>query len=233
MNASTLIFQRTQAGRDEIKEKSHGLTQSERLVLIMVDGVTTAAGVRNKLPALTDQRFARALNQLLQKELILEVFIPVDGQAAEELDQHLIERFLRQEPLDPVTIIVHHPEDEFSEWVAAAPAPVPQAVVAAILARTPAPVAPAIPVLTEAARPIAAMDRAHVEMAESLAAEVRLQQDERVCKREEQAVRPLVPAAETTATVVPVGLPRLHWGYWLIALGVACLASFCVARLTA
>ena len=66
----SIIFQRTHAGREEIKQKSHGLTQSERLVLIMIDGVASYQGVRDKLPALTDVRFERALKKLHQKELV-------------------------------------------------------------------------------------------------------------------------------------------------------------------
>ncbi|MGE5649345.1 MAG: hypothetical protein ACM34A_04035, partial [Bacillota bacterium] len=85
-----VIFQRTQAGRDEIYEKQRRLTQSERLVLIMVDGTTSYQGVRNKLPVLTEERFQRALTTLHKKELILEVFLPIEGQQPEEMEQTVI-----------------------------------------------------------------------------------------------------------------------------------------------
>src|SRR6478735_8918813 len=108
----SVIFQRTEAGRDEIRQKSHGLTQSERLVLIVVDGVSICQQVREKLPALTDERFTRAISKLQKKELILEVFLPVVGQVAEELEPAVVDRFLQQDPLDPVTIILCDPDEE-------------------------------------------------------------------------------------------------------------------------
>ena len=109
----TIIFQRSHTGRNEIYEKKCGLTQSERLVLIMIDGVTSYSGVRSKLPALTDERFSRAVNTLLKKELILEVFMPVEGQEVEEVESAVVDRFLQQDPTDPLTIISFDPDEEF------------------------------------------------------------------------------------------------------------------------
>jgi hypothetical protein len=115
MFESTVIFQRTQAGRTEIHEKKCGLTQSERLVLIMVDGVSSFRGVRSKLPVLTDERFERAIRTLLRKDLILEVLMPIQGQAPEEVESTVVDRFLQQDPLDPVTIIMFE-DDELLDW---------------------------------------------------------------------------------------------------------------------
>lgn len=112
----TTIFQRTQAGRNEIYQKSHGLTQSERLVLIMVDGTTSFEGIRTKLPVLTDERFNRALSNLQKKELVLEVFLPMGEVGPDEVESTVIDRFLQQDPLDPVTIIAFDPEEEFGDF---------------------------------------------------------------------------------------------------------------------
>lgn len=107
------IYQRTEAGRDEIYKKTQGLTQSERLVLIMIDGVTPYQGIRSKLPVLKDERFHKALLTLQKKDLVAEVFLQLEDQQAEQLDLTVIERFLQQEPLDPVTIISLDPDEEF------------------------------------------------------------------------------------------------------------------------
>jgi hypothetical protein len=129
MFESTVIFQRTQAGRKEIHEKKCGLTQSERLVLIMVDGVSSFSGVRSKLPVLSDERFERAIRTLVRKDLILEVLMPIQGQAPEEVESTVVDRFLQQDPLDPVTIIMFE-DDDLLDWPEAskeqaAPSPPP------------------------------------------------------------------------------------------------------------
>jgi len=67
------IFQRTDLGRLEIREKTHGLTQSERLVLIIADGVSSYSILRVKLKSLVKERFDRALKSLCSKGLLYEV----------------------------------------------------------------------------------------------------------------------------------------------------------------
>ena len=111
MHVST-IFQRTESGRSEIKNKMHGLTQSERLALIVVDGVSPYSELRQKLKGLADERFQRALNKLLQKNLIFEVLLPT-GAEEHGYDASTVDRFLHQDPLDPVTVISFDAEDEF------------------------------------------------------------------------------------------------------------------------
>lgn len=106
------ILQRTDIGRDTIKTKCVRLTQSERLVLILVDGVTPFAALREKVWALSEERFTKALDTLLQKDLIYEVLLPLEDQQAEEIDSAVVERFLQQDAHDPVTIIKADPEDE-------------------------------------------------------------------------------------------------------------------------
>jgi hypothetical protein len=150
----SVIFQRTHEGRTEIKQKSHGLTQSERLVLIMVDGVSSYQVVRDKLPALTDDRFNRALHKLHQKELILEVFMPTQEDEAEHLEQDVIERFLHQDALDPVTIIMFDPEDELAGISAPASSPYKKAMEKPASTPQPAPHSAPQPILQSAPQPL-------------------------------------------------------------------------------
>ncbi|HJV75975.1 MAG TPA: hypothetical protein VJ654_17270 [Noviherbaspirillum sp.] len=249
----SIIFHRTHEGREEIKQKSHGLTQSERLVLIMVDGTSSCQEIRAKLPALTDERFNRALDKLQKKELILEVFMPVEGQEAEELDSAVIDRFLQQDPLDPVTIIMLDPDEELAGIPApavtppsivsavpqsAAPSATPAATslpeVAGAITAQPSSTEPPLlsldaamtmgaPVAAPVAVPVVAMDEEHSEMADSLAQEVRQRQIGRPPRIE--AVEPLI---YVTPKVVPAksSLVNLHWGYWLMGLGGLFIASY-------
>ena len=246
-----IIFQRTHAGRDEIHQKSHGLTQSERLLLIMVDGVSTCKEIRAKLPVLTDERFERALQKLQLKELVLEVFMPLEGQAPEELERTVIDRFLQQDPMDPVTIMLRDPEDELGMIVA--PVAASQSQKGKI---EPALATSAIPVLdlplpdpdpesrptvqpapkaTAAPRPTVpepAMDAHHAQMADSLAEELR-------------AIRAAKPLPVTPVAEHRPASPRVfeqsreaspfaavHWGYWLIVSGSSFILGFVLAKIT-
>lgn len=237
MFTPSIIFQRTQAGRDEIHQKSHGLTQSERLVLIMVDGVSSYQELRDKLPALTPERFDRAFQNLQKKELILEVFLPLEGQRAEELESSVIDRFLQQDPLDPVTIILRDPEDELGQLTTAnasvrtgaprlaeACEPTSEINLVASVA-----VEQAIPEL-QVASPSAAMDAFHNQLADALAEEVRSRRQ----SRPTPAVRVPLPVApeefHPQSEHVRPSISRLHWGYWMIALGCAFIGGYLLAR---
>lgn len=107
------VYQRTDLGRQEIRHKSHGLTQSERLILILVDGIGELGMIKARLQGLTDERFDRAVRKLLASHLIEQVLLQVDSPVYEEIDEEVANRFLRQDPLDPVTIISFEPEEEF------------------------------------------------------------------------------------------------------------------------
>lgn len=248
----SIIFHRTQAGRDEIKQKSYGLTQSERLVLIMVDGASTYSEVRKKLPSLTDERFERALKKLQQKELVLEVFMPVEGQAAEELEPAIIDRFLQQDPLDPVTVIMYDPDEELDGRsgtpvvpVQAPPVTSAAATPAAAPALNAAPPTPPVPV-AQADDPVTisvpatepmpprAMDEVHNEMADLLAEEVRQSQSGRAPRMERIEPPLLVTPVMSAASVAPQHVSpfaRVHWGYWLIGLGCSLIGTFIVAQI--
>lgn len=120
VNAAT-IFQRTDTGRNEIKTKNHGLTQSERRVLITIDGTTSYGALPLKLASLQSGRIDRALHKLLVLELIAEVLLPVPGQGAETFDSEVVDRFLHQDAYDPVTIISFDPDQEFDPITLPAP----------------------------------------------------------------------------------------------------------------
>jgi hypothetical protein len=250
---SSAIFQRSHTGREEIHQKSHGLTQSERLVLIMIDGVSTYQQLRGKLPVLSDERFERALQKLHKKELALEVLMPLDDQAPEELERTVIDRFLQQDPLDPLTIIVRDPEDELDYMLASSsqqpalqPASVPEAYPepVPILESAPNPadatVPPCdIPVLEQPPSPAVrepAMDAFHNALADSLAQEVRARQPERIAKVD-RMVSPQfgvnAPVAETSDDSLLAPVRSVHWGYWLIAVGIGFLAGYILAKVGA
>ena len=112
MHASA-IFQRTESGRSEIKNKMHGLTQSERLALIVIDGLSTYGDLKLKLKGLTEERFERAVLKLLHKSLIFEILLAEENAIADEFDAKTVDQFLQQDPLDPVTIMSIDPEEEF------------------------------------------------------------------------------------------------------------------------
>lgn len=207
------IFQRTQAGREEIQKKSHGLTQSERLVLIMVDGASATHAVRSKLPVLTDERFNRALGNLQKKDLITEVLLPLEGQAADELEPTIIDRFLQQDPLDPVTIILLDPEEYLDVPVEAPLSPAPKEV------------PPSLP--TEPLTAADILDELN-ELAVMVEKEVR-----------ERPSMPSPKAPQKILDVMPLRLEssssteslRLHWGYWMIAVGAAFILGYFFERL--
>ncbi|MES2105685.1 MAG: hypothetical protein V4634_16820 [Pseudomonadota bacterium] len=110
-----VIFQRTESGRTEIRNKERGLTQSERLVLIIADGVSSYAGLRIKLKSLARERFDRAVRKLMDKGLLFEVMFPEQGQAPDMVDPEVMDRFLKQEDDDPVSIISFDPEEEHGD----------------------------------------------------------------------------------------------------------------------
>ncbi|MGN6388104.1 MAG: hypothetical protein ACTHL1_01210 [Burkholderiaceae bacterium] len=113
MNSGELVYLRTESGREEIHNKSHGLTQSERLVLILIDGVTSVVDLRAKLKGLTEERFDRALATLIDRQFVAEILLRFDGAMPEKVAEDIVEKFLHQDDLDPVTIISYDPEEEF------------------------------------------------------------------------------------------------------------------------
>ncbi|HYC43697.1 MAG TPA: hypothetical protein VEB70_12000 [Noviherbaspirillum sp.] len=252
MTDPAIIFQRTHSGREEIHKKSHGLTQSERLVLIMVDGVSSYKEIRAKLAVLTDERFDRALQKLQAKELVLEVFMPLDGQPPEEIERTVIDRFLQQDPMDPVTVILRDPEDELgmlshdiqtSTWTAT-PAPVPatssveNTSTVATVAETAVEDAPVLAVPTSPPSrpswPEPNLDADDVQAADALMEELRVKRMQ----------KPVAPVTQPAPIVMPQPVIQeayeelnpfkaVHWGYWLIVSGMSFIVGFVLARITA
>jgi hypothetical protein len=107
------LYQRTDRGRAEIKNKSYGLTQSERLVLLMTDGVSSYEALCRKMTGMTSLRLERAILQLAQQGLVAEVLLPQANPPLEVFDNDVIDLFLRQDALDPVTVISFEPEQEY------------------------------------------------------------------------------------------------------------------------
>lgn len=104
MQNEDIYYHRTAKGLGEIRRKTHGLSQSERLVLIIIDGITPSSGLRDKLKGLAEGRFESALFSLLGKGLVAEGRLSQPEQPTEFLNSSLIAGFLHQDPLDPVTV---------------------------------------------------------------------------------------------------------------------------------
>ncbi|GIZ54095.1 hypothetical protein [Noviherbaspirillum aridicola] len=209
MPLDSAIFQRTDSGRQEIQNKTHGLTQSERLVLIMVDGVTPCKALRTRLPVLRQDRFDRALAKLEKDSLIAEVLLPLPDQQKEELDKSVIDRFLRQDPLDPLTVLAIDPDElDDDDWQMA-----PRVAVA----------------------PPPALDEAHIELAESVREEVQALQEVRMLKLEpiEVAAQRIFDQERAREAREKAGSWRRYLPYALLLTGLAFIAGFGFARLLA
>lgn len=102
MAANDIKLQRTFKGESEIRKKSHSLTQSQRLVLAMVDGVSQIAELQRRLGGMARRRFALAVADLTARGLIEEAKNPMA--VPDKLDLRMVEHFVRQDPSDPITI---------------------------------------------------------------------------------------------------------------------------------
>lgn len=98
----SLVYRRTERGVREVYEKSYQFTQSERLILILVDGRLDLAGLKARLPSVNDERLARALSKLTEAGLIEPSRAASPGSA---LQPDAVAQFLEQTDLDPVTVI--------------------------------------------------------------------------------------------------------------------------------
>jgi hypothetical protein len=101
MAANNIKLQRTSKGEGEIRKKSHSLTQSQRLILATVDGVSQIAELQRKLGGMAKRRFTLAIADLTARGLVEEAKNPL---VPDRLDLQLVECFVRQDPLDPITI---------------------------------------------------------------------------------------------------------------------------------
>ncbi len=121
----SMIYQRTDRGVREVYEKSHQFTQSERLILILLDGRLNVAGLKTRLPSLNDERIERAMRKLQDAGLVEPMgsaeAARVNGAAAgaSPLEPEAVAQFLEQSDLDPITIFGDSDEAVASELVRA------------------------------------------------------------------------------------------------------------------
>ena len=121
----SMIYRRTDRGVREVYEKSHQFTQSERLILILLDGRLNVAGLKTRLPSLNDERIERAMRKLQDAGLVepmgsLEaVRLSDSGSTGGQLEPEAVAQFLEQSELDPVTIFGDTEEAVASELVRA------------------------------------------------------------------------------------------------------------------
>lgn len=120
-----MIYRRTDRGVREVYEKSHQFTQSERLILILLDGRLNVAGLQARLPSLNDERIERAMGKLQEAGLVEPVgsmdAIKATGLVPEiaRLEPEAVAHFLEQTDLDPVTVFGATDEEVASELVRA------------------------------------------------------------------------------------------------------------------
>jgi len=110
---ANLVYRRTDRGLREIYEKTHQFTQSERLILILLDGRLNVAGLQTRMPSLTRERLVRSLRKLTSAGLIELASGPsahadAVGQGSgtrQDLKPEVVAEFLAQSDLDPVTVV--------------------------------------------------------------------------------------------------------------------------------
>lgn len=206
-----VIYQRTEDGRHEIRAKQRGLTQSERQALILIDGVTPYDGLCRKLSRLNPQRLDQILRKLAQHGLILELLLPSETVAEETFEPAIVDRFLQQDPLDPITIIAVDQEPDTD----IGPDSVPGI----------APPAPAIDLNSWVARAVGAQPEA---AAETRTVDFYLPLPEAAAEEPvspgEQGAAPVPCAPEpqpaSNQALARPASERLTWHAWVIALGL-------------
>ena len=120
----SMIYRRTDRGVREVYEKSHQFTQSERLILILLDGRLNVAGLKTRLPSLNDERIERAMRKLQDASLVEPLSYdagPASGSttAPAPLEPEAVAHFLEQDDLDPVTVFGDSEETVAAERVRA------------------------------------------------------------------------------------------------------------------
>ena len=106
----SMMYRRTDRGVREVYEKSHQFTQSERLILILLDGRLNVAGLKTRLPSLNDERIERALRKLQEASLVEPISYEAgkgNGSVSPDttpLEPEAVAHFLEQTDLDPITV---------------------------------------------------------------------------------------------------------------------------------
>lgn len=100
------VYGRTEQGTREILSKTGRLTQSERLVLIVLGPQMAVDELLTKLPSLSSARIEQGLSRLIELGLAYEVLvaqtIPADAPA---LPARALQDFLAQNDSDPITVM--------------------------------------------------------------------------------------------------------------------------------
>ncbi|MGH6611975.1 MAG: hypothetical protein ACRECQ_17160, partial [Burkholderiaceae bacterium] len=119
----SMIYRRTDRGVREVYEKSHQFTQSERLILILLDGRLNVSGLKTRLPSLNDERIERALRKLQDASLVEPMTESARSNGAmpqtAQLEPEAVAQFLEQTDLDPVTVFGDSDEAVAAELVRA------------------------------------------------------------------------------------------------------------------
>ncbi len=121
----SMMYRRTDRGVREVYEKSHQFTQSERLILILLDGRLNVAGLKTRLPSLNDERIERALRKLQEASLVEPISYEANkgnGSVAPDttpLEPEAVAHFLEQTDLDPITVFGDSEEAIAAEMVRA------------------------------------------------------------------------------------------------------------------
>jgi len=120
----SMMYRRTDRGVREVYEKSHQFTQSERLILILLDGRLNVAGLKSRLPSLNDERIERALRKLQDASLVEPMsYEPAKGNGSiptpPPLEPQAVAHFLEQTDLDPITVFGDSDEAVAAEMVRA------------------------------------------------------------------------------------------------------------------
>ena len=120
----SMMYRRTDRGVREVYEKSHQFTQSERLILILLDGRLNVAGLKTRLPSLNDERIERALRKLQAASLVEPISYEAgkgNGSLPETaaLEPEAVAQFLEQTDLDPITVFGDSEEAIAAEMVRA------------------------------------------------------------------------------------------------------------------
>ena len=121
----SMMYRRTDRGVREVYEKSHQFTQSERLILILLDGRLNVAGLKTRLPSLNDERIERALRKLQDASLVEPISYEAgkgNGTVSPDttpLEPEAVAHFLEQTDLDPITVFGDSEETVAAEMVRA------------------------------------------------------------------------------------------------------------------
>ena len=102
------LFGRTSLGGQEILQKSGRLTQTERLVLIVLGDQNRFEDLAAKLSSLAPERVERALVRLVELNLAYEILLPSnDAAGAATIPAGALREFLEQGEADPVTVMAN------------------------------------------------------------------------------------------------------------------------------